>query len=152
MKEENWGGQKAVDKDRAEALEFGVGMSLIGLQRHQVTDDIWHLIIGCYSFGVNPLRILRKAMPNFEWKFYDLSKKNDAALRARVTQSDFFWFTTVFYDELVVARRINSKEKPLMITGQTFQSMRESCAPSEEKIKLLESWGVKEDREEHFAD
>ena len=154
MKNESWGGQEKVNQDMAEALEFGVGMGLIQFQRSQVTDDIWHLIIGSYAFGINPLPILRKALPNFEWQFHNLEKKQntDKALRARVIESDFFWFKTVFYDQVITARRRNTTEKPLMIIGQTFQSILDSCAPDKELIESLKSWGVREDREEHFAD
>lgn len=146
--------QEAINHDKAEALEFGVGTGIIGAQRHWVTDEIWHLIEGSYAFGINPLPMLRKALPNFKWRFHDLSEKRNVekALRARVVESDFFWFTTVFYDRLITARRINSSEKPFIIIGHTFQSMRDSCANSpNDTIKLLKCWGVREDREEYSS-
>lgn len=145
---------ETVNHEKSEALEFGFDKEY-GQQRWQVTDDIWHLVSGCYEFRVNPLPILRKAMPNFKWEFHDLLKKKNtsAALCERVVASDFFWITSVFYDELITARRVNSLEKPFVIIGHTFQSMRDSCAHnSDGMIKLLQSWGVKEDREEHFED
>jgi hypothetical protein len=142
-------GKMTADSEKTSALEFGIGQNY-DLPRCEVTDEIWHLISGCYGFGINPLPILRKKIPNFIWEFHDLLKKKDsrAAVCSRVVASDFFWFTSVFYDELVTARRVNSVEKPFMIIGHTFQSMRESCAgDSEDMIKLLQSWGVREDRE-----
>lgn len=143
--------RSGVRLDKSKALEFGVS-GPIGLQRYQATDDIWHLVTGCYEFDTNPLPILRRAIPNFKWEFHDLllKKKVHAALCDRVLGSDFFWFPNVFYDNLVTARRIDSAGWPFNIIGHTFQSMRESCAnDAEGMIRLLQSWGVREDRENH---
>ncbi len=139
--------------DMTEALKFGVGMGEVDYQRYNVTDYIEHLIAGCYPFGFNPLPILRKALPEFEWQFHTLfTKKNPKmATRDRVMKSDFFWFPDMLcWDELVTARRVEKDEKPLMIIGHPFAALEK--VGRKDVVEMLRSWGVTEDRQERHAD
>jgi hypothetical protein len=56
---------------------------------HEVMEQIQGFLTACYWIGVNPLRELRKILPQYEWKFHVL--KDERRIRETVSDSDLIW-------------------------------------------------------------
>ena len=51
-------------------------------------EDIQTLLDACYSLGINPLRELRKILPQYSWKYWVIKR---GLPRTTISQSDFIW-------------------------------------------------------------
>lgn len=56
---------------------------------HEVMGQIQEFLIACYWMGVNPLRELRKMLPQYQWQFH--VSKDKGHIRKTVSGSDLIW-------------------------------------------------------------
>lgn len=56
---------------------------------HSVMEQIQEFLDACYMIGVNPLREMRKMLPQYTWQFHVSCDRNQT--RKIVSNSDFIW-------------------------------------------------------------
>ncbi len=56
---------------------------------HSVMEQIQNFLEACYMMGVNPLRELRKMLPQYHWQFH--VSKDKGHIRKTVSNSDLIW-------------------------------------------------------------
>ena len=56
---------------------------------HSVMEQIQNFLEACYMMGVNPLRELRKMLPQYNWQFH--VSKDKGHIRRTVSNSDLIW-------------------------------------------------------------
>lgn len=56
---------------------------------HSVMEQIQDFLDLCYMMGINPLRELRRMLPQYTWQFH--TSKDKGYIRKTVSSSDFIW-------------------------------------------------------------
>jgi hypothetical protein len=56
---------------------------------HEVMKQIQEFLTACYWMGINPLRELRKMLPQYRWQFH--VSKDKGHIRKTVSNSDLIW-------------------------------------------------------------
>ena len=89
---------------------------------HSVMQQIQEFLDVCYMIGINPLRELRKILPQYKWQFH--TSKDKGYIRKTVSNSDFIWRVNWMQDE-----RDSWSEKIELVTAigyHTIPTDRES--------------------------
>ena len=76
-----------------------------------VMEDIQDLLDASYFLGINPLKGLRKILPQYQWRYYRLEngERHDGYVKEVVSKSDFIW--RIWYNDddiqLVTATKLD---------------------------------------------
>jgi len=79
--------------------------------RESLMEDIQGFLDYSYFLGINPLRGLRKILPQYQWRFYRMrnDERHEGHVKEVVSKSDYIW--RIWYDEdeyqLVTATKLD---------------------------------------------
>ena len=111
---------------------------------HGIMSQINELLSACYSLGINPLRELRRLLPQYAWEYRE--SKNRSLVTKTIASSDFIWRVNWLDDmpesysekiQLVTATKTD-RDEPFKLF---FAGEKKKLEPSTRKLDFVSALG-----------